>query len=145
MVTVGNAGADKPGPDDSAPGPAPGVDPARASAWPSRCCRPRPCRASPTCAAPRPTGGCTASGCDPFYFHRVSAYRFGELWQNDGTARRFHSPNQVQVEFLCDVAEFPRAFVPMSVRTTAQADANQRAMARFTNGPGFRCGNPRPF
>jgi hypothetical protein len=69
----------------------------------------------------------------------------GTLWQNDGTANRFHSPNQVQVEFLCDLAEFPKTWVPMSVRTTAQADANSRAATRFIKGPGFRCGNPRPL
>ncbi|MFN7961500.1 MAG: hypothetical protein U0002_09530 [Thermoanaerobaculia bacterium] len=92
-----------------------------------------------------PTANCTASTCDPFYFHRVSAYLFGAMWQNDGTGRRFHSPNQVQVEFLCDLSEFPNSWVPASVRTSAAADANFRATTRFTNGPGFQCGDPRPF
>jgi len=92
-----------------------------------------------------PTGNCTAKGCDYFYFHGIGAYAFGAMWENDGTANRFHSPNQVQVEFLCDVADFPQGWVPNSVRLAAQADANQRASQRFINGPGYFCGNPRPW
>lgn len=91
-------------------------------------------------------GNCTvANFCDYFYFHGVSAYAFGEMWKTDGTARYFHSPNQVQVEFLCDVSDFPQPWVPNSVRLGAQADANQRSTQRFINGPGYFCGNPRPW
>jgi len=94
----------------------------------------------------RPTqGACTVNGCDYFYFHGISAYAFGAMWENDGTANRFHSPNQVQVEFLCDVADQPQDWVPASVRQAAQADANQRAAQRFINGPGYSCGDPRPW
>jgi hypothetical protein len=92
-----------------------------------------------------PLGACTASGCDYFYFHGVGAYAFGALYQTDGTATRFHSPNQVQVEFLCDVADYPAAWVPASVRLAARSDADARAVARFINGPGYKCGNPRPW
>jgi hypothetical protein len=92
-----------------------------------------------------PTGACTWSSCDYFYFHGIGAYAFGAMWQNDGTANRFHSPNQVQVEFLCDVAEYPQGWVPASVRQAARVDANQRADQRFINGPGFHCGDPRPW
>jgi hypothetical protein len=92
-----------------------------------------------------PLGNCTASGCDYFYFHGVGAYAFGALYQTDGTANRFHSPNQVQVEFLCDVADYPKAWVPASVRQKAKADADARAVARFINGPGYKCGGPRPW
>lgn len=91
-------------------------------------------------------GNCTATdACDYFYFHGVGAYAFGALYQTDGTANRFHSPNQVQVEFLCDVADYPKAWVPASVRQAARADANARAVTRFINGPGYQCGNPRPW
>ena len=38
------------------------------------------------------------------------------MWENDGTANRFHSPNQVQVEYLCDVADQSQSWVPASVR-----------------------------
>ncbi len=94
----------------------------------------------------RPTqGNCTAKGCDYFYFHGIGAYAFGAMWQNDGTAARFHSPNQVQVEYLCDVADQPQPWVPNSVRLAAENDANTRAAERFINGPGYRCGDPRPW
>lgn len=90
-------------------------------------------------------GNCSVRGCDYFYFHGIGAYAFGALYQTDGTANRFHSPNQVQVEFLCDVMDQPQSWVPMSVRLAAQADANQRSAARFINGPGYVCGDPRPW
>jgi hypothetical protein len=94
----------------------------------------------------RPTqGNCTAVGCDYFYFHGIGAYAFGAMWQNDGTAKRFHSPNQVQVEYLCDVADYPKSWVPNSVRLAAQNDANTRAAQRFINGPGYHCGDSRPW
>ncbi len=91
-------------------------------------------------------GACTAKdACDYFYFHGVGAYAFGALYQTDGTANRFHSPNQVQVEFLCDVADYPQSWVPASVRQAARTDADARAVTRFINGPGYKCGNPRPW
>ncbi|MDR5796469.1 hypothetical protein QCE49_24085 [Caballeronia sp. LZ008] len=92
-----------------------------------------------------PQGACTAKGCDYFYFHGIGQYAFGAMWQNDGTANRFHSPNQVQVEFLCDIADQPQTWVPNSVRIAAENDANTRAAERFINGPGYRCGDPRPW
>jgi hypothetical protein len=94
---------------------------------------------------PGPQGACIINGCDYFYFHGISAYAFGAMYQTDGTANRFHSPNQAQVEYLCDVADQPKAWVPASVRQAAQADANTRAAQRFINGPGYTCGSPRPW
>ncbi|WP_309572748.1 hypothetical protein [Deinococcus sp.] len=91
-------------------------------------------------------GNCTAANfCDYFYFHGIGAYAFGAMYQQNGTASRFHSPNQVQVEFLCDVADDGKNWVSTSVRQAAQADANQRASQRFINGPGYYCGSPRPW
>ena len=90
-------------------------------------------------------GTCSAKGCDYFYFHGISAYAFGAMWDTDGTGNRFHSPNQVQVEYLCDVSDQSRHYVPASVRQSAAADANQRAVQRFINGPGYSCGTPRPW
>ena len=81
-----------------------------------------------------PLGACTVDGCDYFYFHGIGAYAFGALYQTDGTANRFHSPNQVQVEFLCDVADYPQSWVPKSVRQEAKTDADKRASERFING-----------
>jgi hypothetical protein len=92
-----------------------------------------------------PKGKCTVTDCDYFYFHGIGAYAFGAMWESDGTANRFHSMNQVQVEFLCDVAQYPQPWVANSVRLTAQADANKRAVTRFINGPGYSCGDPRPW
>jgi hypothetical protein len=46
-----------------------------------------------------------------YYFHGIGAYAFGALYQTDGTANRFHSPNQVQVEFLCDVSDQPQPWL----------------------------------
>lgn len=89
--------------------------------------------------------GCSFGSCDYFYFHGISAYAFGALWQTDGTANRFHSPNQVQVEYLCDVADQSKPWVPASVRQGARNDANTRAVQRFINGPGYTCGSPRPW
>lgn len=91
-------------------------------------------------------GACTACDCcDYFYFHGIGDYAFGALYQTDGTANRFHSPNQVQVEFLCDVNEYPQPWVPASVRLAAATDANARSAGRFINGPGFSCGDSRPW
>lgn len=92
-----------------------------------------------------PQGNCTINGCDYFYFHGIGAYAFGALYQTDGTANRFHSPNQVQVEYLCDVSDQPKGWVPASVRQAASVDAGQRAAQRFINGPGYTCGSPRPW
>jgi hypothetical protein len=90
-------------------------------------------------------GNCTINGCDYFYFHGISAYAFGAMYQTNGTFSRFHSPNQVQVEFLCDVADLSQNWVPASVRIASRADSNQRATQRFINGPGYSCGAPRPW
>jgi hypothetical protein len=89
-------------------------------------------------------GGCPFGSCDYFYFHGISNYLFGDLWTSDGTAARFHSPNQVQVEFLCDVADL-QPQLPRSVRDSAAVDANRRASERFINGPGYHCGDVRPW
>jgi hypothetical protein len=94
---------------------------------------------------PGPTGACTINGCDYFYFHGIGQYAFGAMWQNDGTANRFHSPNQVQVEYLCDIADQSQSWVPASVRLAAKTDADTRAAQRFINGPGYSCGSARPW
>ena len=102
-----------------------------------------PCQAQPNGSCTN--GACVVNGCDYFYFHGVGAYAFGALWQTDGTANRFHSPNQIQVEFLCDVTDQPQPWVPLTVRNAAKSDANARAVQRFINGPGYSCGDARPW
>ena len=91
-------------------------------------------------------GACQAGNfCDYFYWHGIGAFAFGDMWQSDGTSGRFHSPNQVQVEYLCDVADNFTTWVPKTVRDMAAQDANDRANNRFINGPGYICGSPRPW
>ncbi len=91
-----------------------------------------------------PTGNCTKSNCDYFYFHGIGAFAFGQLWKGD-PPEFFHTPYQLQVEFLCDVSDYPQSWVPASVRLAAQAHANARAADRFINGPGYFCGAARPW
>jgi hypothetical protein len=43
------------------------------------------------------------------------------------------------------VNQYPAANVPASVRNAAKSDANTRASQRFINGPGYKCGDPRPW
>jgi hypothetical protein len=92
-----------------------------------------------------PMGHCNAESCDYFYFHGVSAYAIGQMYQTDGTEHRFHSPIQVQVEYLCDIVDHSKATVPESVRLVAQADANARGGDSFINAPGYACGDASPF
>ena len=94
-----------------------------------------------------PIGACTltGAGCDWFYWHTVSQYDFGDMWMYTSDGRYFHSPTQVQVEFLCDIAELPVAFVPTSVIMLARSEANQRLSTRFRNAVAYRCGDPRPW
>lgn len=94
-----------------------------------------------------PIGACTlnSKGCDWYYWHGLGAYAFGEMHKYTSDGRFFHSPTQAQVEFLCDVAESPKSFVPASVRSIARSEANQRLANRFRNAVGYRCGDPRPW
>lgn len=103
----------------------------------------RPCTAQPDGSCRN--GNCTMNGCDYFYFHGIGAYAFGAMWEDDGTANRFHSPNQVQIEFQCDLVDQPKNWVPASVRQGARAEVNTRSAERFINGPGYYCGDSRPW
>ncbi|MGZ6368203.1 MAG: hypothetical protein ACXWPS_19860 [Ktedonobacteraceae bacterium] len=94
-----------------------------------------------------PIDSCTMSGaaCDWYYWHTVGQFEFGEMWKYTSDGRFFHSPNQAQVEFLCDLAELASGFVPSSVTLLAKSEANQRLSTRFRNAVGYRCGDPRPW
>jgi hypothetical protein len=87
----------------------------------------------------------TGSACDWYYWHGVGAFDFGQMHKYTADGAFFHSPNQAQVEFLCDIAELSQSWVPTSVRTIARSEANQRLNARFRNAVGYRCGDPRPW
>jgi hypothetical protein len=91
-----------------------------------------------------PTGRCKTQSCDYFYFHKIGDYEFGHMWEQDGTANRFHSPIQVQVEYLCDLALNAESWVPALVTELAQNESNSRAIMQFINGPGYACGDAAP-
>jgi hypothetical protein len=94
-----------------------------------------------------PVGSCTMTGnaCDWYYWHTVGQYAFGEMWKYTSDGRFFHSPNQSQVEYLCDIGELGTGWVPTVVEQLARAEANQRLGSRFRNAVGYRCGDPRPW
>jgi hypothetical protein len=94
-----------------------------------------------------PIGACTMNGraCDWYYWHGVGAYAFGEMHKYTTDGQFFHSPNQAQVEFLCDVSEMSKWWVPTSVRNRGRIEANQRLGSRFRNTVAYRCGDPRPW
>jgi hypothetical protein len=94
-----------------------------------------------------PIGACTmgAGGCDWYYWHGVGAYAFGEAHKYTSDGRFFHSPNQIQVEFLCDIADKGQWWLPTIIGTRAVSEANNRLANRFRNAVGYRCGDPRPW
>jgi hypothetical protein len=91
------------------------------------------------------TPNCTFPACDYFYWHGIGAYKFGDMWKSDGTAKQFHAVYQVEVEFMCDLIDSPKPWVPASVLVAAQASVNSRLAGNFINGPGYACGDPRPW
>ncbi len=56
-----------------------------------------------------------------------------------------HSMNQIQVEWLADLAEFPAYWVPRDQSDIAEEKANIRINQRFTNTVGWKVGAPRPL
>ena len=97
-----------------------------------------------------PSGACQQAGnaCDYYWWHRVGDYAIGEMWKMGWAPsgrRLYHSPNQAQVEYLCDLAEYAAAFVPTIVRDLARSEANIRLSERFVNVVPYRCGDPRPW
>jgi hypothetical protein len=85
--------------------------------------------------------------CDYYYFHGVGDYEFGALdgWDTDSAHFRFHSPRQVQVEFLADLAEMSHPWIPTSVTTMARNYGNLRLANEFVNAVAYRIGDPRPW
>lgn len=98
-----------------------------------------------------PVGYCDEYGpaCDWYYPHRLRDFQSSyHIWLT-GTASDgrllFHSPNQVQIEFLCDLAEHAADFVPKIVRDLAKAEANLRIDGKIRNIVAYHCGDPRPW
>ena len=97
-----------------------------------------------------PTGGSAAGwpgGGDWFYPHTLSRFAFGQLhgYSTSPSNFHFHSPYQVQAEFLADVAELSRPQIPTAITQTARARGNAILAGAFVNGASYRIGNPRPW
>jgi hypothetical protein len=94
-----------------------------------------------------PQCGSPSHDCDYYYFHKVGDFDFGVLHAYDTNPEhfRFHSPRQVQVEFLADLAEMSRPEIPTIVTQSARAFGNARLINEFVNVVAYRIGNPRPF
>ena len=56
-----------------------------------------------------------------------------------------HSMYQIKAEFLSDIAEFPEWWIPKDIIESAKSRANQVIDDRFSNDPGWKVGEPRPF
>jgi hypothetical protein len=87
-----------------------------------------------------PGSNCGTTACsDNWFFHYLNSYSYGSL------AGHEHSMNQIQIEWLCDLAEFGEWWVPATIGLVAQSEANDRMNNRILNPPGWTCGNPRPI
>ena len=96
---------------------------------------------------PSRSGACTGAECDYYYFHGTGWFDFGTLDRYDLNPQsfRFHSPYQVEAEFLSDLAEMTRAWVPNLISQTARDHGNILLEKYFINRVGYRIGQPRPW
>lgn len=83
---------------------------------------------------------CSDPCSDSWFFHGLR-----EPSGFPSTTTRNHSPNQIQIEFLCDVWEFPDIFLPFTAYNDAKSKADDRMQNRILNPPGWTCGVPRPL
>jgi hypothetical protein len=91
-------------------------------------------------------GGCSGVECDYFYPHGYSWSHHDTLdYYSLGPPILFHSPIQIEAEFLTDLALFPRGGLPTVVAQTARNHANTLLGKYFVNRVGYRVGDPRPF
>jgi len=110
-----------------------------------------------------PQGSCTVSGskvCDPFYTHDLANYHpFGRLKEGgfshpDCEPQRFcagaidpghfHSPTQVEWEFMCDLVASHADWVTNDIIAAASAAQNLDAQY-FIQTPPYDCGVTSPF
>lgn len=75
---------------------------------------------------------------DDWLFHVLGQYPYGKLVGNK------HSMYQIEVEFTCDLSEFPDPWVPATIVTQAQAESNNLMNNYIIKQPGWTCGIPRP-
>ena len=87
----------------------------------------------------RPGSNCSEPCSDDWYFHYLNSYPYGSL------AGHRHSMVQIQIEWLCDLAEFGEWWVPYTTGIIARSESNDRMNNRIRNPPGWTCGQPRPL
>lgn len=88
---------------------------------------------------------CTQTGCDHFRPHRHSNFQSGGLWQAGWSDHTLLSVYQVQLEYLCDLADNGETWVPYSVREDAANGAGSMAKNRFVERVPYWCGSTRPL
>src|SRR5262249_39689122 len=103
-----------------------------------------------------PIGNCTNPvECDHFRPHVSNAFMEGAL-VNAGMKTKvhtgepmprtvFHSVYQVELEYLCDAADFSDDDIPYSVREAAASLAKVVAKSDLVETVPFLCGSTRPF
>jgi hypothetical protein len=105
--------------------------------------------APPDLPAGLPPGNCQVQwSCDYFTLHRVSLFPPGQMeysTPNPGPDQKMHSPYQIEVEFLCDLAQRHVPSFPMALEMAARSQADYVAATTFLNPVPFGCGNRRPF
>lgn len=89
--------------------------------------------------------GCPlGKNCDYYYYHAKEAFPNDTL--HDAKDRGFHSVYQTHYEYLCDIADHPRAWVPNSAREHAYYALFGVWHQRFhEKGPAPECGVPSPL
>jgi hypothetical protein len=94
---------------------------------------------------------CNDEDCDWWYFHTLldPLYTLGRgtvpASGSNFVTEANHSPYQLNVEYLSDIAEFPSSDLPASTYEQAQLYAIQFLDDRISNDPGWRPGVPRPI
>jgi hypothetical protein len=76
---------------------------------------------------------------DNWLFHELGEYGYGTLPGHK------HSMTQIEVEFLCDLGEFPKPWVPITIAQMAWAESTNIMTNRILNPPGWTCGLERPI
>ena len=78
--------------------------------------------------------------CDTYRPHTRAAVKDKELWKH------IEFPYQVEMEFECDVADYPNSWVPKDFQEVAEQWAGNRQKYKFRNKDALpACGNPFPF
>jgi hypothetical protein len=80
---------------------------------------------------------------DEWLFHELGEYGYGTLDGANDSMK--HSMNQIQIEFLCDLGEFPKPWVPITIAQMAWAESTNIMTNRILNPPGWTCGLERPI